>query len=156
MEPHPDHCDDSFFTGLPAVGDARGITVLANYRPLPDGWLIATSDIVASTQAVADGRYKVVNTVGASVISAVSNCLQHRNFPFVFGGDGAALAIPGNTGNQVEAELAAVCIWAREELEIELRTALMPIEDIRKAGFDVQVARFQVAPDVSYAMFTGG
>ena len=148
--------DTAFYAGLPPVADANGITDLANYRPLPAGWLIATSDIVASTEAVAAGRYKVVNTVGASVISAVANRLQHRDFPFVFGGDGAALAVPGSASDAISQELAAVCIWALEELQIELRAAVMPVEQIRNAGFDVQVARFQVAPEVSYAMFTGG
>lgn len=156
MNNGPDRRAAAFYDELPAVADANGITEVANYRPLPAGWLVATSDIVASTEAVASGRYKVVNTVGASVISAVANRLEHRNFPFVFGGDGAALAIPGAVGEQVAAELAAVCIWAKEELEIELRTAIMPIEEIRKAGFDVLVAKFQVAPEVAYAMFTGG
>lgn len=156
MNEGPDQNAAAFYDQLPAVADANGITDLTNYRSLPAGWLVATSDIVASTEAVAAGRYKVVNTVGASVISAVANRLQHRNFPFVFGGDGAALAIPGDAGEQVASELAAVCIWAREELQIELRAAIMPIEDIRKAGYDVLVAKFQVAPDVAYAMFTGG
>ena len=156
MQHSSDQQDDGFFAGLPAVADAGGITDQSNYRPLPDGWLVATSDIVASTEAVAAGRYKVVNTVGASVISAVANSLKHRSFPFVFGGDGAALAVPGTAEQAIAKELAAVCIWASEELQIELRAAIMPIEDIRKMGFDVRVAKFQVAPDVAYAMFTGG
>jgi len=53
--------------------------------PLPDDWLIGLTDAVGSTQAIADGRYKTVNTAGASVIAAVANALRGRSFPFVFG-----------------------------------------------------------------------
>ena len=51
---------------------------------------------------------------------------------------------------------AAVCTWASEELQIELRAAIHPVQGIRSTGHDVRVARFQPAPEVSYAMFTGG
>jgi hypothetical protein len=145
-----------FYAGLPPVTDIAGITDLTMYRPLPDDWIVATSDIIASTEAVAAGRYKVVNTVGASVISAVANRLGHREFPFVFGGDGATLAVPGRHEPEVRDELAAVCTWASEELQIGLRAATHSIAEVRAAGHDVGVARFQIAPDVAYAMFTGG
>ena len=49
-----------------------------------------------STKAIAAQRYKAVNMAGASVIAAVTNALGGREFPFVFGGDGASFAIsPG-------------------------------------------------------------
>ena len=152
----PDHANEQFYATMAPFVDAAGITDMANYHAVPAGWLIATTDIVNSTAAVAAGRYKVVNTAGASVISAVANALQHREFPFVFGGDGAALAVPGTARAPVEAALAAVCTWTREALQIELRAALMLVEDIRNSGLDVQIARFQAAPEVSYAMFAGG
>ena len=145
-----------FYNQLPVFTTAAGMTDVANYHALPDDWLVATTDVVNSTNAVAAGRYKVVNTAGASVISAVANALQHREFPFVFGGDGAALAVPGSVHEPVATALSAVRTWTREELDIDLRAALMPVADIRAAGFDVTVARFQVAPQVSYAMFAGG
>ena len=151
-----DQHDAEFYAGLPTFADAAGITDMANYHAVPQDWLVATTDVVNSTAAVAAGRYKVVNTAGASVISAVANTLQHREFPFVFGGDGAGLAVPGSARSAIEAALAAVRTWALEDLQIELRAALMPVADIRKAGVDVRVARFQVAPEVSYAMFAGG
>lgn len=54
--------------------------------------MLPTSSI--STGAIADGRYKAVNMVGAGVISAVLNLIDHAPFPYVFGGDGAAFALP--------------------------------------------------------------
>jgi hypothetical protein len=55
--------------------------------------MIGLADIVNSTQAVVQGRYKAVNTVGAAVLAAVSNALPGVAYPFVFGGDGASLVV---------------------------------------------------------------
>ena len=51
------------------------------YRPLPDDWLIGLTDVVRSTQAIDDGRYKAVNIAGASVIAALTNALQGAHLP---------------------------------------------------------------------------
>ena len=49
---------------------------------------VGVADIVESTRAIANQRYKAVNMAGAAVIAAVTNALDGREFPFVFGGDG--------------------------------------------------------------------
>ena len=126
------------------------------YTPLPDDWWVGTSDIVGSTQAVADGKYKTVNMVGAAVISAQINGAGGRAFPFVFGGDGAAFAHPAEFADQARAALAAVQVWAREEFDMGLRVGLFTVKDIRAAGHEVAVARYQVSEGVDYAMFSGG
>jgi hypothetical protein len=128
----------------------------ARYQDLPRDWLVGVSDIVDSTRAIADGRYKAVNMVGASTIAAVYNALGGASFPFVFGGDGAVFAVAPGDASKVRAALAAARIWAHEEVGLNLRTALVPIADIVHAGQRVAVARFKVAPDLSYAMFAGG
>ena len=56
--------------------------------------MLGLSDIVRSTAAIAAGRYKAVNTAAAAVIAAVANALGDEDFPFVFGGDGASIALP--------------------------------------------------------------
>ncbi|MFO1121845.1 MAG: DUF3095 domain-containing protein [Hyphomicrobiales bacterium] len=148
---------DDFYQTLPAFTDFEGVTDPANYRPLPQDWLLATSDIVGSTKAIAAGRYKAVNMAGASVISAVLNALKgHHAFPFVFGGDGAMVAIPASAEAATRTALAAVQTWVAEELGLVIRAAVVPVAEIRRNGHDVRVARFAVAPEVAYAMFSGG
>ena len=72
----------------------------ARYTPLPPDWSIGVADIVQSTKAIAENRYKAVNMAGAAVIAAVTNALGNREFPFVFGGDGASFAVsPGDHEN---------------------------------------------------------
>lgn len=126
------------------------------YTSLPDDWWVGTSDIVGSTQAVADGKYKTVNMVGAAVISAQINAHEGKAFPFIFGGDGAGFAVPPEWKERAAHALAAVQVWAQEEFEMGLRIGMIRVSDIRAAGMDVKVARFQVAEGIDYAMFSGG
>jgi hypothetical protein len=123
---------------------------------LPDGWLIGTADIVRSTDAIADNRYKAVNMAGAAVIAAMTNAMDNRSFPFVFGGDGASFAVAAADREIAERALAETAAWVEEALHLTMRVALVPIEAIRAEGCDVRVARYAPSPHVSYAMFEGG
>jgi hypothetical protein len=142
-----------------AVTVFRGFTRLMDpslYSPLPDDWSIGVADIVESTKAIEQARYKAVNMAGAAVIAAVTNALEGREFPFVFGGDGASFAVaPGDLERAREA-LAATATWVREDLDLAMRVALVPLSAIRAQGLDVRVARFGPSPNLSYAMFSGG
>ncbi len=147
---------DLFFSSLPVFVEFEGVADGGNYQPLPDDWALATADIVNSTGAIEAGNYKSVNMAGASVISAILNALGQHDLPFVFGGDGALVAVPRSARHKAEEALSAVQNWVKEELQLTMRAALVPVSDIRAAGVDVRVARFQVSEGVSYAMFTGG
>ena len=147
---------EAFFSTLPVFTRFAGVTEAAHYHPLPDDWWLATADIVDSTGAVEAGRYKTVNMAGASVISAVLNALGRHDLPFVFGGDGALVAVPASGRDAAAAALAACATWVQEELALTLRVALLEVAAIRAAGQDVRVARFQASEMVSYAMFSGG
>ena len=126
------------------------------YSPLPDDWSIGVADIVESTKAIAQARYKAVNMAGAAVIASVTNALEGREFPFVFGGDGASFAVSDADVARAREALAATATWVKGDLNLEMRVALIPISDIRARGLDVRVARFAPSPNVSYAMFSGG
>lgn len=151
-----DAANDDFFNSLPVLIQFEGVADSDNYRPLPEGWVLALADIVGSTQEIEAGRYKDVNMAGASVISAVLNAVDKGNYPFVFGGDGALIALPAALTKQARQALAAVRTWAWEEFRLALRVALVPMRDVHAEGLDVRVARYAASPFVSYAMFTGG
>ena len=148
--------DTDYYTSLPVFEGFSRILDPEQYRPLPDGWLLGFTDVVSSTQAIEAGHYKAVNTAGASVIAAVTNALQGRRFPFVFGGDGASFAVAASDEALVRGALAATATWTRDELELETRAALVPVSAVRAQGLDVGVARFAPSKNVSYAMFSGG
>jgi hypothetical protein len=148
--------DAAFYSGIPTFDDFGRLMEPSLYRPLPDGWLIGTADIVRSTDAIADNRYKAVNMAGAAVIAAMTNAMDNRSFPFVFGGDGASFAVAAADREIAASALAATAAWVEEALNLTMRVALVPVEAIREAGCDVQVARYAPSPHVSYAMFEGG
>jgi len=148
--------DTDYYSSLPVFEGFSRILDPEQYRPLPDGWLLGFTDVVSSTQAIEAGRYKAVNTAGASVIAAVTNALQGRRFPFVFGGDGASFAVAASDEALVRGALAATAAWSRDELDLVTRAALVPVSVVRAQGLDVGVARFAPSKNVSYAMFSGG
>lgn len=148
--------DRVFLDTLPVFAAFEDGTDFGRYKPLPPDWMLASADIVNSTQAIASGRYKSVNTAGASVISALLNQIGTRDLPFVFGGDGALVALPQASRPAAEQALAAVQTWVAEELGLDLRAALVPVQDVRERGLDVRVARVRVSEHVTYAMFAGG
>src|SRR3954447_26818766 len=147
---------DTFYGGIPVFRRFTSLMDPALYSPVPDDWSIGVADIVESTKAIAEARYKAVNMAGAAVIAAVTNALGGREFPFVFGGDGASFAVsPDDIGHARDA-LAATATWVKEDLDLLMRVALVPIAAIRAQGLDVRVARFGPSPNLSYAMFSGG
>ncbi len=150
------HAQDSFFQSLPVFADFDGVTRDANYTPLPAEWWLAIADIVDSTRAIESGRYKAVNMAGASVISAVMNAAGEHDLPFVFGGDGAAVAVPPAMAGAARQALAETRDWVKANMDLVLRVALVPLSDIRAAGHDIRVGRFRASEQVSYAMFSGG
>ena len=147
---------DEFYADLKCFDTFVQLTDFDRYQPLPDDWFIAIADVVQSTRAIEAGRYKAVNTVGAAVLVAITNALPELCFPYVFGGDGATVAIPGAYVDEVRDALARTAAWSADTLDLVLRVAIIPVQDIRKAGHDVRVARYAASRNVSYAMFAGG
>src|SRR4051812_49640451 len=113
----------------------------ALYSALPDDWSIGIADIVESTKAIAEARYKAVNMAGAAVIAAVTNALEGREFPFVFGGDGASFAVSPDDLELAREALAATARWVQDDLNLSMRVALVPVAALRAQGLDVRVAR---------------
>jgi hypothetical protein len=147
---------DIFYGSIPVFRGFGSLMDPAMYSPLPDDWSVGVADIVESTKAIANQRYKAVNMAGAAVIAAVTNALDGREFPFVFGGDGASFAVSPADLARARDALAATATWVGEGLDLVMRVALVPVRDIRAQGLDVRVARFGASSNVSYAMFSGG
>lgn len=152
----PPSGNDSFYGGIPVFRGFDRLMDPALYSPLPEDWSIGIADVVESTRAIAEQRYKAVNMAGASVIAAVTNALEGREFPFVFGGDGASFAVSPDDFAIARQALAATAVWVEESLNLVMRVALVPVKAVRAQGLDVRVARFGPSANLSYAMFSGG
>src|SRR5262245_42521169 len=131
---------DRFYERLPIFREFTRLMEPALYQPLPDDWLVGVADVVQSTRAIQQNRYKAVNMAGAAVIVAITNALKGRDFPFVFGGDGASFAISAADADAARQALAETATWVKEDLELELRIGLASVAAIRTYGLDVRVA----------------
>src|SRR6195256_4529178 len=156
METTTPGSSEPFYGSIPVFRGFGSLMDPALYSPLPDNWTIGIADIVESTKAIAEARYKAVNVAGAAVIAAVTNALEGREFPFVFGGDGASFAVSPDDLERARDALAATATWVKDDLKLVMRVALVPVAAVRAQGFDVRVARFGPSANLSYAMFSGG
>ncbi|TCU64052.1 hypothetical protein EDE08_11741 [Bradyrhizobium sp. R2.2-H] len=147
---------EDFYASVRPFDNFSQIAHFDRYLPLPDDWFLGIADVAQSTKAIKTGRYKAVNTVGAAVLVAITNALPNLSFPYVFGGDGATVAIPGKHLDTVKYALAQTAAWADDTLDLLLRVAIVPLWAIRAAGHDVRTARYAASDNVSYAMFSGG
>jgi len=147
---------DNFYDRIPVFRGFASLMEPSLYSPLPDDWSVGVADIVESTKAIAQSRYKAVNMAGAAVIAAVTNALEGREFPFVFGGDGASFAVSPDDLARARDALSATAAWVSADLDLVMRVALVPVAAIRAQGLDVRVARYGPSANLSYAMFSGG
>jgi hypothetical protein len=147
---------DNFYGGIPVFRGFARLMEPSLYSPLPGDWTVGVADIIDSTRAIAAKRYKAVNLAGAAVISAITNALDGREFPFAFGGDGASFAVAPADLPRAREALAQTAAWVKDDLDLRMRVALVPLATIRAQGLDVRVARFGPSANLSYAMFSGG
>ncbi len=144
-----------FYARLPSLTRFSQLVEDAAYTPLPDDWTVVLTDVMGSTEAVKAGRYRDVNYVGAASIAAVLNAADRADLPFVFGGDGATLIVPPVHLGPALRALAALQDHASQRLGLPLRVGAVPLADVRAAGHEIAVARYQVAPEYAQALFQG-
>jgi len=148
--------NENFYVNLAELQDFNGIAEINNYVKMPDDWYVAITDVIGSTKAIENGRYKEVNTIGASSIIAILNLDRSRLLPFVFGGDGAVICIPPSLFKRTRKALLGIKKMAAEGFGIEIRTGLIEIKDIHASGNLVLTAKYKVSKDYTQAVFTGG
>ena len=147
---------EQFYSALPAITDFEAITRAESYAALPEGWHVALCDVRNSTAAVADGKYRNVNSIGAAAITAIINAAGGVEVPFSFEGDGSLVCVPPRLLEVTRAALAKTQEVARDAFGLDLRIATVPVTAIRAAGFSVQVARYRVSGNYTQAVFSGG
>ncbi|HEX9615622.1 MAG TPA: DUF3095 domain-containing protein [Bacteroidota bacterium] len=148
---------DGFYASIPPVRSFEDLANSRNFVPLPSDWYVVVADVVNSTSAIQRGNYKSVNTVGVSVIAATINIVRPTEVPYVFGGDGALVCIPGWSVRRVTNALAATLAMSIRSFGLILRAAVIPASYIRSGGADILVARHQISPHyVQSALFGGG
>ena len=147
---------DDFYANLPVYPTLEAASRSASLTPIPDGWSLVVTDVRGSTKAIENGSYKYVNILGAASIVSVLNALKGVKVPFVFGGDGATLAIPTRLTGAAKTALLGTKRLAKAEFGLDLRVGAVPIAEIEASGRKVLVSRFQASPTVVQAVISGG
>lgn len=145
----------AFYREVPARRTFGEVLDAGAYRPLPDAWWIVLGDVVDSTGAIARGAYKEVNLVGGAILAAARNALGTEEFPYVFGGDGATLAVPPEAVDALRPALEMTRGLAAGSYGLDLRVGLVRMAEVRAAGREVGVARFLLSADVALAALGG-
>lgn len=144
-----------FYEKLPGFSNFLEITASRHYAVVPADWHVVLTDVKGSTQAIEEGRYKDVNTIGAASISVVMENLK-KQVPFVFGGDGATLLVHGDDLKQVLEVLGRLQRLAEAQFGFILRVGQIPVGDILGSGGRVEVAKFELVAGRAVALFRGG
>ena len=140
----------------PVFTDFGDVVATERFVAVPDDVVVGVTDVVASTAAIAAGRYKAVNLAGAAPISAMINALGRHDFPFVFGGDGAAMLVEARERPLLERGLADTAAFVRDAMDLTLRVGVITVAELRARGADVTLAWFAPSDHARYALIGGG
>lgn len=146
---------DRFYADLPPLDTFERFAAPEAYRSPPRDWVVLAGDVKGSTAAIAEGRYKAVNMVGAAVITAVLNACRGAETPYVFGGDGGAVLVPGALAEAGAAALRQLQAHAVRVFGLELRAAAVPLARLAEEGHQLRVGRLRLNRANHLAMFAG-
>jgi hypothetical protein len=144
-----------FYRDMSVVPSFAETTAGRQHRDLPRDWWIAIADVAGSTRAIDNGAYKDVNTVGVACITAVLNVAPDIDLPFVFGGDGATLALPESLCKRTASALRGAQKLAREAFGLSLRVGLISVADLIDGGHTVRAGKVRLSQHVTQAAFSG-
>jgi len=114
-----------FYEDLPAEADF--VTALREAQPVPPSWFVIITDVKNSTEAVEQGLYRQVNSLGVASIVVALNAYTDSQIPFVFGGDGATLLLPSMALETVGPALLELKSIARDCFGLEIRLGMVPV-----------------------------
>jgi hypothetical protein len=148
--------ENDFIAQLPSFTRFADVADPGRFVPAPDDWRLYCCDVVNSTGAIEQGRYKTVNMVGAACIIAAINAAAGTVIAYVFGGDGATILAPHALAPAIDRALTRTRRLARDGFGLTLRVGAVTVAEIRARGADLGVALFELSPGNRCAMFNGG
>lgn len=146
----------SFISSLPSVKEFSALGDHTCFTPVPDDWRMYCCDVIGSTKAIEAGRYKSVNMVGAACIMAAINAAENTEIAYVFGGDGATIAVPDSVAPAVDIALARTKRLTQDIYKLDMRVGAVPVEELRERGVDIRIAMLELSQGNRLALFSGG
>ncbi len=146
---------EKFYELLPSVEEFIDLANPAYYVDVPADWYAVITDVTGSTSAIAAGRYKDVNFLGACSIIAVLNALHPLDIPFIFGGDGASILVPPEALEKTRNALMGLRYLADRSFSMDLRVGIVPVSLIQQQHM-LKIAKAQLSENYAQASFLGG
>ncbi|MDZ4696282.1 MAG: DUF3095 domain-containing protein [Deltaproteobacteria bacterium] len=147
--------NEDFYALLDEISEFDEVVTASLHRPVPDDWHVVISDVRGSTAAIEAGRYRDVNALGVAGIVALRNAMPDLDLPYVFGGDGATLLVPGSRITAVQTALRGLRNVARDAFTMNLRVSHVPVAELRRQGHPLAVGRYRLSRNVVLAAFSG-
>ncbi|RQO77852.1 DUF3095 domain-containing protein [Pedobacter sp. KBW01] len=148
-----------FYANLPVNKIALAQLLLHNdlFKPVPGDWQVIITDIKNSTAAVKAGQHENVNLIATGSIVAVLNIAFKANIlvPFFFGGDGATFIVPPGMVSEVMKSLLKYRENTLKAFNIDLRAGVMAVDEIYKAGHQLQISRYSSSETFSIPIVLG-
>ena len=144
-----------FYDALAPLPSFHEATVGTVTHAVPEDWHVVLSDVEGSTEAIHAGRYKQVNMLGAAVIACSRNLAAPHGVPFVFGGDGATLAVPPRAVPRLRRGLAAIRKMGIDAYGLKIRVATVPVAALTHLGLDLRVCKYSLSPANELAAWYG-
>jgi hypothetical protein len=150
---------DQFYSSLPIHRMSLGELLIRPelFQYVPRDWHVIITDIKGSTTAVLNGGHENVNLIATGSIVSVLNIAfeQQLTVPFFFGGDGATFIVPPSIIEKVMRSLAVYRRNTLENFNLELRTGLVPVEDVYQKGHELLIAKFSSSASFAIPIVLG-
>ena len=138
----------NFYVDLPTetLSVSQLLAAEAHFVPVPHDWHVILTDVRKSTQALSDGKHRVVNLVAAGSIIAALNIARRAGLqiPFFFGGDGATLLAPPALADAIEAALNVHRENTARNFNLDLRVGLVALADVYHSGNRLSLAKLEI------------
>lgn len=146
---------NNLYSRLTQIERFQDISDDSCYIEVPEEWFIVITDVINSTEAVEQGRYKEVNIAGSLGIMAVTNELKTMDFPFLFGGDGMTFLFSPEIIKRVLRVLSETCVLVKRIYNLDLRLGCVRISDISKKLPPLKMAKYRVSARYSQVLVNG-
>lgn len=145
---------EHFYKAAVPMDSLEEFNISGRFVQVPNDWYAAVTDVIGSTEAIATGRYKDVNLIGAAAIPALIEGLE-QDLPYIFNGDGVLVLVPGECREEAERILSGLVHLSDVNFRLKLRAVLFNVGELRAEGLELEMGLLKLVGQQTLAQFRG-
>lgn len=145
----------SFYQRIKSLNQFSDFFLQKNQQEIPEDWWVVVTDVVSSTKAIEEGRYKDVNIAGGLAVMAISNTFKNMDFPFIFGGDGATCLIPSVVYDDVCDVIYDTKLKVQQFFDMDLRVGVVSVKELYEKGHQLFISKVRISSYYEQAILAG-